>query len=268
MRVLDYSAGRPGAAAIKAAGFAGALRYLPKKGHSDVVALSASEVADFRAHGLLLGLIYEDPRADWMLGGFEVGRDRAEFALAQARALGLDQPRCIYLADDQPQSSSGVARVMQTLDGARSVLGLATGVYGFRATILAAMQQRKAFRFWQTGRREDLVAGCHLYQRSQTVTVAGVICDIDDVLQPDFGQHLEEDDMARICIVVAPGRPELVYYDTGVVKALANGAEKSALLRVARLLQPSVPTAILTAADYDAFLGEVGRDARSDTEKG
>ena len=182
-KVLDYSAGQPRASEIKAAGHAGAVRYLRKKGSSGVVTLTAAEAADFRAHGLLLGLTYEDPEHDWMFQGRDIGIDRAQWALQQAEAVGIDHPPCIFLCADSHAGPAEVDRVMECLDGARTVLGSATGIYGFVEVIKAAVDGRHAEFFWQCGRRSDLVTGVHLYQRNNEQTaVSGITCDINDVL--------------------------------------------------------------------------------------
>jgi hypothetical protein len=215
--LVDYSTGPPSAVAI-AARHAGAVRYLRKKGHSTVVTLTAAEVTDFQAHNLLLGLAYEDPGAGWMFEGRATGIDRATWALEQARALGFQNPRCIYLCADAHATPDQVARTMECLDGARTVLGRATGIYGFVEVIDAAIAGQHADWFWQTGRRSDVRSGVHLYQRNyETTTIAGITCDIDDVLQVDWGQqsvaggiwrpaeHLEEDD--DMFTFGAPGKP-------------------------------------------------------------
>jgi Domain of unknown function (DUF1906) len=186
--VLDYSAGRPSASKIKAAGHAGAVRYLRKKGPSGVKTLTGTEVADFRAHGLLLGLTYEDPERDWMFNGRNIGIDRATWALQQAQAVGIEHPPCIFLCADSHAEPAEVDRVMECLDGARTVLGSATGIYGFVEVIEAAVAGRHAQFFWQCGRRRDVVTGVHLYQRNNEHTaVTGITCDINDVLlDPDW----------------------------------------------------------------------------------
>jgi len=210
--LVDYSTGPPSAVAIADARHAGAVRYLRKKGPSGVVTLTAAEVADFRAHNLLVGLAYEDPEAGWMFDGRAIGIDRATWALEQARALGFQHPRCIYLCADAHATPDQVARTMECLDGARTVLGPATGIYGFVEVIDAAMAGQHADWFWQTGRRSDVRSGVHLYQRNyETTTIDERACDIDDVLKPDWGQHElaathpeEEDDMFTFG---APGKP-------------------------------------------------------------
>ena len=227
--VLDYSTGPPSAAEMKAAGHAGAVRYLRKKGDSNVVTLTAAEVADFQTQGLLLGLTYEDPAKDWMLGGRDIGIDRATWALEQARAVGIEHPRCIYLCHDKPATADEVARVMDCLDGARRVLGPATGIYGFPEVIRAAMAGRHADRFWQCGRRSDLMPGAHLYQRNnEQPNVAGITCDINDLLQPDWGQHPSGEDPEEINmkIIDCPNKPALLL--AGTVQTL-NNAQRNAL---------------------------------------
>jgi hypothetical protein len=211
--LVDYSTGPPNAADI-AVQHAGAVRYLRKKGDSNVVTLTAAEVADFNAHSLLVGLTYEDLDAGWMFEGRAIGIDRATWALEQARALGFRNPRCIYLAADKHANPDQVARTMECLDGARTVLGPATGIYGFVEVIKAAMDGQHADWFWQTGRRSDVLSGVHLYQRNyETTKIAGITCDINDVLRPDWGQPVEggamagleeEDDMFTFG---SPGKP-------------------------------------------------------------
>jgi hypothetical protein len=58
MLVLDYSAGFPGAAAIRRAGYGGAVRYIGFP--SRVKCTTAGELADFDRHGLGMALVYED----------------------------------------------------------------------------------------------------------------------------------------------------------------------------------------------------------------
>jgi hypothetical protein len=204
--VLDYSAGRPSASKIKAAGHAGAVRYLRKKGESTTVTLTGAEVADFRAHGLMLGLVYEDPKAAWMFRGRDRGIDRATWALQQAQAVGIEHPPCIFLAADAHADPGEVDRVMECLDGARTVLGSATGIYGFPEVINAAMAGRHADFFWQCGRRSDVGSGVHLYQRNdeEKPEVDGITCDVNDVLlEPTWAsighvRSLEEDDFMAL----------------------------------------------------------------------
>src|SRR5262249_25855820 len=104
----------------------------------------------------------------------------------------IPTPRCIYLADDTQHDAAGLAAVMACLDGARTVLGTATGLYGYAPAIGAAIAGGHAYWFWQCGRREDLINGGHLYQHNHAqTTIAGVTCDITDILTPDYGQNLE-----------------------------------------------------------------------------
>ena len=228
--VIDYSTGPPSAAEIKAAGHVGAVRYLRKKGSSNVVTLTAAEVLDFQAHGLLLALTYEDPAKDWMAGGRDIGIDRAKWALEQARAVGIEHPRCIYLCHDAHATAGQVALVMECLDGARTVLAAATGIYGFPEVVGAAMAGGHADRFWQCGRRGDVLPGTHLYQRNnEQIAVAGITCDIDDVLEPDWGQHDlsgEDPEEINMKIIDCPNKPALLL--AGTVQALTN-AQRDAL---------------------------------------
>lgn len=56
MRLTDHAGGRPGAAATKAAGYDGSIRYLansPERGLPNKILLP-EEAADYRANGLYL----------------------------------------------------------------------------------------------------------------------------------------------------------------------------------------------------------------------
>jgi len=211
MQVLDYSDGRPGAAAIKAAGYLGAVRYCGFPTRTKCT--RAAELQDFTAHGLGMALVYEDSATDWM-GGFARGQAAGDRARGHATSVGFPTDRPIYMAVDRDVVTSGEFGVMvEYLRGASTSLGgwPLTGVYGEHDVMVRAQHAGVAAWFWQTrawstqivngARVVDLFPGRHLYQNAKQATVNGFACDINDVLQADWGQHnanhihIQEEDM-------------------------------------------------------------------------
>lgn len=197
MLVLDYSASRPGAATIRGAGYGGAVRYIGFPSRAKCT--DAGELADFTRHGLGMALVYEDHASDW-LSGFAGGRAAGARARDHANRIGFPSDRPIYLAVDRDVVTSGEFGVMvEYLRGAAQTVGGVgrTGVYGEYDVCVRAQQAGVARWFWQcrawSGTPPRLFPGRHLYQRAGTVPVGGVSCDINDVLQPDWGQHTEDD---------------------------------------------------------------------------
>lgn len=203
MRILDYSAGYPGARAVRDAGHGGVIRYLRKEGTSRVRPITSAELADMRAHGLAVALVYQAVSTSRVTEGRAAGQHDARWALAQAAAIGAPEPRCVYFAvdfDAQPGAADEYFR------GAADVLGVArVGGYGSwrvlthlrGAGLIAWAWQCYA---WSPGHNKDpntYAAGAHLFQRLGQVTVGGTLVDINDVLKPDFGQldHQEVNDM-------------------------------------------------------------------------
>lgn len=198
MQVLDYSAGYPGATAIARAGYAGTVRYLRKEGASRVQPITAAEYTDMRAHGLSTSLVYQAVDKARVLQGHAAGVHDAGWALGQARAVGIHTPRAIYFAVDFDVSMTQVQQILAYLDGAATVLGIGrVGVYGGYRIVSAAVPTHATYGWqtaaWSSGKRAPTA---HLYQRIGTALVAGIGCDINDVLALDWGQDTyQEDDM-------------------------------------------------------------------------
>jgi len=197
-QVLDYSAGQPGAAAIKRAGYIGAIRYIGFPSRTKCT--DANELDDFTRHGLGMALVYQDGTGD-ALGGYGAGVAAAGRAGKHADAIGFPAGRPIYFAVDRDiTNESQMDAVMAYLRGAGSVLGGGlVGVYGERDVTVWARGEKAAAWWWQTrawsGTPVRLDPERHLYQRPGQVYVGGIQCDVNDVLKPDWGQHTEEDDM-------------------------------------------------------------------------
>lgn len=196
-QVLDYSAGFPGAPAIKAAGYSGAVRYIGFPDRRKCT--TAAELADFTAHGIGMALVYENVNTDWR-GGVTAGRNAGNQARHHADAIGFPRGRPIYAAIDQDVVATGeFSTMLDYMRGFAEYQGGAkfTGVYGEADVIDRALLAGVAEYFWQTvawsrGRR----TAANLFQHVGLVTVGGVGCDVNDVLASDWGQHNLEGTMA------------------------------------------------------------------------
>jgi hypothetical protein len=257
-QVLDYSSGKPGAVAIKAAGFLGAVRYIGFPSRRKCT--TAAELADFTGHGLGMALVYEDSASDW-LGGFARGVDAGRRARDHANAIGFPADRPIYMAVDRDVVTEAEFRTMvDYLRGAAGPLGgvRLTGVYGEHDVCARAAQAATATWFWQcrawSGTPPRLFAGRHLYQRVGQVTVGGITCDINDVVATDWGQHTAQS-VAVDPTPPDPEEPEMMMFQskesgavllvTGAASVLiTSNAEKDAHVAV------GVP---LLAVGHDQF---------------
>ncbi|WP_052397243.1 glycoside hydrolase domain-containing protein [Streptomyces sp. NRRL F-5123] len=193
---VDYSSGRPGGAALAAAGIAFAARYLS---HNPSKNLTKSEAADLAAHGVWAVVVWETT-AQRASTGRAAGIADAKAAAAQAAACGMPPLRPIFFAVDFDASPSAVVAYFQ---GVVSVLGLArTGVYGGYRVVSYLLDHRLATWAWQTvawsqGRWDSRA---HIRQYASTVRIGGVSCDKNTSMHPDFGQWMpgktpSEDDM-------------------------------------------------------------------------
>ena len=196
---IDYAGGRPGGAAIKAAGYDFCIRYLSDGGPSlPGKLLTAVEYADLQAHDVAVAANWETT-ADRMKAGFTAGVADARQADAQVRAIGLPSDRCVYFSADWDATPADQAEIDDYLRGAASVIGIErVGVYGGYWVVSRCLDNHTATWAWQTGawsptnpdgsKRIDPRA--HLYQRiTGYVDVGGVQCDVNEAMQADFGQH-------------------------------------------------------------------------------
>lgn len=190
---IDYAGGRPGGAAISAAGYAFCVRYLTAGGPGlPGKLLTPGEFADLQAHGISVVLNWETT-ADRMLGGYAVGVADAGEALITARTLGVPDNRPIFFSADWDATLAQQTQIDAYLQGCAAVIGIArVGIYGGYWPVKRALDSGTARWAWQTGawsggNRDPRI---HLYQRVGTVTVGGIPCDVNEACQlPDFGQH-------------------------------------------------------------------------------
>lgn len=196
VQVLDYSGGFPGAQNIKNKGYVGAVRYIGRSGNPKNT--TKSELLDFTNRNIGMALVFEGAATDWR-GGFGAGQVNGRASRDHANSIGFPANRPIYMAVDQDVVRSGeFATMVEYLRGAGTSLGGSgrTGVYGEADVIDRARSAGVASWFWQTaawsgGRRTT----AHLFQRIGTVSVGDVACDVNDVLQADWGQHNLEVDL-------------------------------------------------------------------------
>jgi hypothetical protein len=192
-QVLDYSAGFPGALNIAKANYAGAVRYIGFPNRKKCT--TRGELEDFSRNGRGMALVFEDAATNWR-GGYRQGQIDAPIARAHADTIGFPHGRPIYFAVDQDVvGASQIATAVDYIRGAANWLGGPQygGAYGEHDVIAAVAQAGAAHWLWQcrawSGTPVKLYAGRHLYQQVGTVTVGGIACDINDVLQEDWGQH-------------------------------------------------------------------------------
>lgn len=198
--LLDYAGGVPGAAAIRAAGHAGAIRYVSDRrpGAEWMVGkpLLAGEVEALHAAGLTVVSCYQFGKgatADWR-GGAEAGKRHADRGLQLHRKAGGPDGVPIYASiDDNPSPVDFATMIAPYLDGWQSVLGNENvGVYANAPTIELAKVAGLGSWYWQHnwGTPEGFVhPAANLHQTQiDDGTVDGVGVDINNILTPEYGQ--------------------------------------------------------------------------------
>lgn len=216
-RVADYSAGFPGAAALKKAGYVGAVRYIGLPGYRKCT--TKAELDDFVAHELGMALVFEHLATDWR-GGYNAGRANMRRALDHAYAIGWPaDDRPIYMAVDQDVvTATEFDTAMSYLAGAADAHKgkSSTGPYGeydvCARSLAAGFAWQWQCRAWSGTRTypHGHLAAARLYQyyghpstgpggtAGPNVVVNGIECDTNEVLHPDWGQGDEMIDYDRI----------------------------------------------------------------------
>lgn len=245
--LLDYSTGPLAGESIKAAGYAGAIRYIDSPARLSTKHTNPAEYHDHTAAGLIDYLVFERT-VDDMLGGFNAGQDNAASAAQGADYIGYPDDLPIFMTADRHATAAENAAHwpvwQQYLDGAASVLGKdRLGAYGFAEALDFAAGH--ATWFWQCGSRTVLRGFTHLYQRNTgTVQVAGIDCDVNDILK-ELTVPLSDDEITRIAtrvwhwqlpnpVISTPASPvpellqtTLQYAEQRIVARLAAGVAAS-----------------------------------------
>jgi hypothetical protein len=189
---IDYAGGRPGGIAIKAAGYDFVVRYLSSGGPGlPGKLLTSSEYADLMAHEVMVAVNWETT-ADRMLDGYGAGSDDAKTADQTLRAVGHPADLPIYFSADFDAAPGQQVAIDAYLNGAANIIGRdRVGVYGGYWVVKRCLDNGSAKWAWQaeawSGGNRDPRA--HIFQHAKYVTVGGVQCDLNEALQPDFGQH-------------------------------------------------------------------------------
>lgn len=182
---LDYSWARPEPQAIVDAGYQGVFRYLS---HDPGKTIEKAEADSLRAVGLDLGFVWES-YATRALAGRSAGKQDAEDAVAQLKALGAPDNVAIYGAVDFDINDAQKPAAGDYLKGMADVVGLdRVATYGGYWWVKYAKENGLATKFWQTlaWSGGQVHPATHIYQNGRTAFNAGA--DIDDVLIDDYGQ--------------------------------------------------------------------------------
>jgi hypothetical protein len=184
MKGLDYAWTHPPAAALKAAGFTFAARYLS---HDPSKNLSFAEAGLLRREGLDVVVVWESGAQDARRGR-DGGIQDAVNAREQANSCGLTAVP-VYFAVDYDAPPGDQDAINAYLDGAASVIGRdRVGVYGGYWPLSRARAAGKATYFWGTvawsGRNWDPAVNPHTFvpdiMQGAQVKIAGVLVDTDE----------------------------------------------------------------------------------------
>lgn len=198
--LLDYSAGVLSAGEIRASGAAGAIRYVSDRrpGAEWMLGkpIQPAEARDLQENGLAIVSCYQfgkQATADW-LGGEAAGVEHAKRGAQLHAAAGGPDSAPIYASiDDNPSYGQYQEQVAPYLRGWQSVIGPErTGVYANSTTIEWALQDGLGSCFWQhnfgsPGGVAHPAANLHQVEIDRR-TVGGVGVDVNEILQPPFGQ--------------------------------------------------------------------------------
>lgn len=175
---VDYSWARPGGAALAAAGKKFAVRYLYADGQGGK-GLDPDEIADLKAHGIELVLVFEGT-AQRALDGFAAGVSDAQLVVSQLAALGLPADVPVYMAVDFDITDAQKPVAAQYLQGAKTIRGDAVGDYGGYWCVKYMVDNKVCSWHWQTyawsGGQVHPAAQLEQYLNSQNINGAVDLC--------------------------------------------------------------------------------------------
>jgi hypothetical protein len=198
--LLDYAAGVIPASQIRAAGAAGAIRYVSDRRPGGAWMLGKpmqiTEARDLNQNGLKIVSCYQygkQSSADW-LGGQSAGVTHAQRGWQLHSAAGGPASAPIYASiDDDPSYEQYKQQVAPYLRGWESVVGhQRVGVYANSKTIDWALHDGLGSYFWQhnwgsPGGYTHPAANLHQVEIDKR-NVGGVGVDINNICKPQFGQ--------------------------------------------------------------------------------
>lgn len=211
--IVDYAGRPPGAAAIKAAGHIGAIRYVSgdrTNGSLPGKPISRAEVDDFRAHGLSLAFVWQYGKDSAgappdVMRGHAGGVADARAAQARLDEIGAPHHPVFFAVDFDITLSQWNATAVHYFRAAAEVLGVhRVGIYGHSRVCHWAGPEDKVigrsgdkWLAWQTRSWSQGVLGdkyCVLYQRIVDTAatpgprVGATVVDVNDIWAPDWGQ--------------------------------------------------------------------------------
>lgn len=229
-------------------------RYL---GRSLWNGLTSDEAKTILDAGLALFLIMELSPTKASYFNYLRGISDAQFALAEAEYLGAPKGLTIYFTVDFEAQSGDMSAIKEYLRGVHEVLTgkYLVGIYGSYAVMVAAKSADyppdKFFQTyaWSYGKK----APNHIYQYSNTVTVAGVMADQDYVnddaglwVSDELYQTEKESDNEMLDVAVLLDTKEDFWdgYDVAVkngncaifVRASHNAAPPAAAMSATKLI--------------------------------
>jgi LysM repeat protein len=183
-KLCDFSWGRPGANAIKTAGYMGVIRYLSDDTTGKT--LSASERDEYLAAGLGIRLVWEDG-AQAALSGQARGLADGQKALKQAQALGFPKGLGIYYAVDFDATPAQQTAIDAYGAGFREGLGgyYDCAEYGGYWIVSRSLANGTTKKSWQTVAWSggNVVSGVNIYQTGQS-DFGGAV-DVDELRTDD-----------------------------------------------------------------------------------
>lgn len=173
--LADYSVPPANPASLRAAGIAGAMRYL-----DGPHALSRAEADSLAAAGLLIGSIYERGATDMLNPALWPGYGAAAAALAASAGQPTWAP-IFFAADFDVAGSAQVDALLHSLGAAGAACHpYPAGIYG-GLTACAAAAYVGCHWLWQTvaWSHGKIQAGIGILQTAQSEQVGGTTVDID-----------------------------------------------------------------------------------------
>lgn len=210
--VVDYAGRPPGAAAIKAAGHIGAVRYVSgdrTNGSLPGKPVTRAEVDDFRAHGLGIAFVWQYGKDSSsappdVMRGHAGGVADARAAQSRLDAVGCPDHPVYFAVDFDITLAQWNSTAAHYFRGAIEVLGRErVGIYGHSRVCAWAIEDNlightsSGLRLaWQTRSWSSGAAtkGRCLFQRivdtAQTPgpRIGGTVVDVNDVFADDWGQ--------------------------------------------------------------------------------
>lgn len=185
---IDYAWVHPDPAAIAAAGYTFACRYLS---HDATKNLTLSEAQALATHSIWIVSNWEYGAQD-MLRGYAGGVADAQLALQQATAAGMPPGRPVYFSADWDVTPAQEATLLAYLSGADSVLGWSdVGEYGGYYPLKTALDSGATRWAWQSpawsGGQWD---GRATIRQTGTATIGGVQVDVNQAMADDYGQWM------------------------------------------------------------------------------